>query len=104
MKILICSACNEFILPGQQTNCTKGRHRKPIMMHAECWAKKRQGLKTSVHVAMSAHYKATGAKCVKCGSTENIVADHKVSRNDGGRSVPENYQPLCGPCNSRKGG
>jgi 5-methylcytosine-specific restriction endonuclease McrA len=104
MKILICSACNEFILPGQQTNSTKGRHRKPIMMHASCWSQKRQGLKTSVHVAMTAYYKSTGAKCVDCGTTEDICSDHKVSRQDGGRSVPENYEPRCRPCNSRKGG
>lgn len=104
MKILICSACSKLIMPGQQTNCTKGRHRRPIMMHASCWSLKRQGLKTGVHVAMTAYYKSIGAKCAECGSTEDICADHVTSRHEGGSSNPENYQPLCRPCNSGKGG
>lgn len=73
-------------------------------MHATCWAAKRAGLKSAAHLAMTEHYKAIGAACVKCGSTENIQADHIVSRQEGGSSSPENYQPLCGSCNNKKGG
>lgn len=102
MKILICSACNQLVMPGTQARSTKGRHRRPIMMHATCWAQKRAALKSSVHLAMSAHYKATGAACVRCGSTENVEADHIVSRVDGGSNDPSNYQPLCKSCNSSK--
>jgi 5-methylcytosine-specific restriction endonuclease McrA len=92
------------VLPGQEAKSTKGRHRRPVQMHAACWAAKRAGLKSAAHLAMTEHYKATGAVCVKCGSKNDIQADHIVSRSDGGSSDPSNYQPLCGPCNSKKGG
>jgi 5-methylcytosine-specific restriction endonuclease McrA len=71
-------------------------------MHAECWSRKRSQLKDSVHLAMTAHYKSIGAKCARCGSTENVTADHIISREDGGTNHPWNYQPLCGSCNSSK--
>lgn len=102
--IQICSACNTFIRPGEQSQSTKGRHRKPVKMHAECWRRKRAGLKTATHVAMTKYYKDNKVPCAKCKSTEDVQADHIVSRADGGSSNPVNYQPLCGPCNAKKGG
>jgi 5-methylcytosine-specific restriction endonuclease McrA len=102
--IFICGACGDLVYPGQEAKSTKGRHRRPVQMHADCWAAKRAGLKSANHLAMTEHYKATGAACVRCGSTENIQADHIVSRAAGGSSDPSNYQPMCGPCNNKKGG
>lgn len=91
-------------MPGEQSASTKGRHRRPVKMHAKCWAAKRAGLKTATHVAMTKYYRDNHIACARCGSHEDIQADHKVSRVEGGSSDPSNYQPLCGPCNRAKGG
>ena len=49
-------------------------------------------------------------KCRWCGISESdagpsgLVADHIVSRRNGGTHHPDNLQALCQPCNSRKVG
>ena len=43
-----------------------------------------------------------GSACVRCGSTSNLVADHIVSRRNGGSHHPSNLQCLCDSCNARK--
>jgi len=43
------------------------------------------------------------SKCVVCGSSENITADHIVPLSRGGVEAEGNLQPLCGSCNSSKG-
>ena len=43
-----------------------------------------------------------GNKCNRCGSTDMLVADHIISRRNGGIHHPSNMQCLCHPCNSRK--
>ena len=40
--------------------------------------------------------------CVWCGVAENFVADHIVSRRNGGIHHSSNLQTLCAPCNARK--
>lgn len=45
-----------------------------------------------------------GNACRECGSTEHLVADHIVSRRNGGSHHPSNMQCLCDPCNARKAG
>jgi 5-methylcytosine-specific restriction endonuclease McrA len=46
----------------------------------------------------------TGRRCLACGSVDApLTADHVISINHGGRNWIENIQPLCGPCNSKKG-
>ena len=42
-------------------------------------------------------------RCVKCGSTQNLEIDHKVSLADGGTNHIDNLQTLCQDCNRRKG-
>lgn len=42
--------------------------------------------------------------CVICGSTDNLSHDHIIATSEGGRSVWENLQILCMPCNRKKGG
>jgi 5-methylcytosine-specific restriction endonuclease McrA len=42
------------------------------------------------------------AKCTKCG-TPGVVKDHIVPIYKGGSDAIENLQPMCEPCNSRKG-
>ncbi len=41
--------------------------------------------------------------CVRCGTTEDLTADHIRPRAHGGTNEPENLQTLCRRCNSRKG-
>ncbi len=43
-----------------------------------------------------------GNKCVRCGSDERLVDDHKISRKNGGSHHPDNLQTLCMKCNARK--
>lgn len=40
--------------------------------------------------------------CRWCGATEDLVADHVVSRRNGGSHHPDNLQALCQRCNARK--
>jgi 5-methylcytosine-specific restriction endonuclease McrA len=41
--------------------------------------------------------------CLCCNKKRKLTADHVVPLSKGGTSNIENIQPLCGPCNSRKG-
>lgn len=45
-----------------------------------------------------------GYKCRRCGCTDQgkLVADHVISRRNGGSHHPDNMQCLCNSCNSRK--
>jgi 5-methylcytosine-specific restriction endonuclease McrA len=43
-----------------------------------------------------------GGACVRCGASEDLVADHILSRRNGGRHHPDNMQCLCASCNARK--
>lgn len=49
-----------------------------------------------------------GRRCAHCGRGEDevfcLVADHIVSRRNGGSHHPDNLQCLCDSCNSRKAG
>jgi hypothetical protein len=42
--------------------------------------------------------------CRWCNTTEDLIADHIVSRRNGGSHHPSNLQALCQSCNSRKSG
>lgn len=49
-----------------------------------------------------------GRKCRVCGRNESeascLVADHIISRRNGGTHHPDNLQCLCDSCNARKAG
>jgi 5-methylcytosine-specific restriction endonuclease McrA len=42
-------------------------------------------------------------RCVCCGKKRKLTSDHVVPVSKGGSSNISNIQPLCLPCNSRKG-
>jgi len=53
--------------------------------------------------ALKAKY---GFRCLCCGKVEpevKVTADHVIPLASGGGNGIDNIQPLCGPCNSRKG-
>lgn len=43
-----------------------------------------------------------GGKCRRCPASVLLVADHIVSRRNGGTHHPSNLQCLCDSCNARK--
>ena len=45
-----------------------------------------------------------GHACVRCGRRDRLVADHILSRRNGGAHHPLNLQALCEPCNASKVG
>lgn len=47
-----------------------------------------------------------GYECQHCSTTDRmqLVADHMLSRRNGGAHHPNNMQCLCQSCNSRKAG
>ncbi len=42
-------------------------------------------------------------RCLCCGQQKPLTADHVVPLSKGGANTIDNIQPLCKPCNSRKG-
>ncbi len=55
------------------------------------------------HAALKAHVVCRdGGKCKRCGSCDDLVVDHVVSRRNGGTHHPDNLQALCKPCNDSK--
>lgn len=44
-----------------------------------------------------------GEACLACGSDEPPTIDHVVPVSRGGTNTADNVQPLCSPCNTRKG-
>jgi len=42
-------------------------------------------------------------RCLCCGKRRKLTADHVLPLVKGGSNFISNIQPLCGPCNSRKG-
>ncbi|MBQ6971613.1 MAG: DUF262 domain-containing protein [Synergistaceae bacterium] len=52
-------------------------------------------------------YERQGHKCAVCGKVfglEEMEADHITPWSKGGKTVPDNCQVLCRPCNRKKGG
>jgi 5-methylcytosine-specific restriction endonuclease McrA len=41
-------------------------------------------------------------KCLRCGSTDRIEADHVIPISRGGKNIASNIQPLCRLCNASK--
>src|SRR5215469_5664939 len=44
-----------------------------------------------------------GNKCLCCGGTERLLADHVIPLKRGGKHSLDNIQPLCWSCNTAKG-
>lgn len=40
--------------------------------------------------------------CQGCGTHNDLIADHIISRRNGGPHHPDNLQALCQSCNARK--
>lgn len=48
-------------------------------------------------------YKLHGKSCLCCGTDKNLSLDHIIPIHKGGKNEIDNLQPLCKPCNSKKG-
>ena len=44
-----------------------------------------------------------GNRCLCCGEITKLTVDHIVPLSKGGSNDISNVQPICGPCNSKKG-
>lgn len=44
-----------------------------------------------------------GSACLACGSDDPPTIDHVIPLSKGGTNTVDNVQPLCNPCNMRKG-
>lgn len=44
-----------------------------------------------------------GTACLACGSDDPPTIDHVIPISQGGTNTADNVQPLCNPCNMRKG-
>lgn len=42
-------------------------------------------------------------RCLWCGASRNLCADHVIPLSQGGGNTIDNIQPLCATCNQRKG-
>lgn len=58
---------------------------------------------TKAEVALRV-FRRDGYRCQHCGISENLTVDHIIPVVKGGPHEMDNFQTLCGPCNSRKGG
>ena len=58
--------------------------------------------KIPLHRALRDFVIARDGRCVFCGATDDLVADHIISRRNGGPHHPSNMQALCQSCNSIK--
>lgn len=45
----------------------------------------------------------SSGKCAHCGSADRLEIDHIIPVSRGGKTELQNLQPLCKPCNLRKG-
>jgi hypothetical protein len=61
---------------------------------------KKKSIPTSLRVRV---FVRDGGKCVKCGSVENLHADHILPESQDGATTLMNLQTLCASCNSKKG-
>jgi 5-methylcytosine-specific restriction endonuclease McrA len=89
----------------------KERHKKYRETHPE-QDQKDNSIRRARKAGTDGHYtakewldlcKKTGNRCVRCGSTGKLTADHVIPLVKGGSNHIENIQPLCGHCNCRKG-
>lgn len=44
-----------------------------------------------------------GNRCLSCGQSHDLEIDHIVPLEKGGTNTSDNLQPLCAPCNKKKG-
>lgn len=63
------------------------------------WAEQRGSFTRQEWLDLCARY---NHKCLACGASEALTADHIVPLSKGGSNTIDNIQPLCWTCNNRK--
>lgn len=56
------------------------------------------------HAALREFIIQRDGMCQWRGATDNLVADHIISRRNGGAHHPDNLRTLCDPCNCARAG
>lgn len=73
-------------------------------LHEMWWSLRRDDERAPIPPALrTAVFERDGWKCVKCGSTDDLVLDHIYPWSRGGPDTYDNLQVLCRPCNYAKG-
>jgi 5-methylcytosine-specific restriction endonuclease McrA len=99
MALKVCAGCFGNFAPqdlkdGRCLPCRRAKERargtRTVRGYDNTW------LKLSANAIRQHPY------CSRCGSTEDLTADHIVPRAKGGRNVFSNVQVLCRACNSAK--
>lgn len=54
------------------------------------------------HQALREYIIKRDGSCCWCGTTKDLIADHIISRRNGGSHHPDNLQALCQSCNTEK--
>ena len=89
------------IIRDYETHCSERAERKAAI---DAHTKEQRKIITSKRKDfLTALEQRDGLFCRACGSVENLVIDHVLPLCDGGFSVLENLQLLCGFCNGSKG-
>jgi len=74
-------------------------HVDPLLKASESLTVRRMAIPESLRNEI---FDRDGNKCIMCNSTSHLQLDHIKPFSRGGRTVKENLQTLCAPCNLKK--
>lgn len=85
---------------------SRARHPESARVVRERYRSRRQGAEGNCTIAewkaVLLRYAPDG-RCLACGQSRPLTMDHVVPLSRGGANTPDNLQPLCRSCNTRKG-
>lgn len=80
---------------------------KGRILNSVCCSKRRArvlGANSPSNVSeLEKEFRSNMKECSECGTTEDLTLDHIVALSNGGDHSPDNWDCLCGGCNSSKG-
>lgn len=109
-RVLIWHRCFHELHPEAQQRYAKKWRAKHHETIREAW--RRYQTRKRAAGALAGHHTRSewlilllwhGGCCVHCGSSDRLTRDHIVPLSRGGTDHILNIQPLCRPCNAKKG-